>query len=71
MESLDQSCIAELRPLEWVPQLGVQEGLLEEGVSKLGPEGREEPARLLRWAGAHPHSTLLTWWTFLPGFSLR
>lgn len=42
----------------------VQEGLLEEGVSKLGPKGKEDPAGLLGWAGAHPYSTLLMWWTF-------
>lgn len=54
-----------------MPQLGVQEGLLEEGVSKLGPKGREDPAGPLGWVGAHPHSTPLTWWTLLPGFSLR
>lgn len=68
--SLDQSDIAELRG----PAVGTaargQEGFLEEGVSKLGLKGREEPSRLLGWAGAHPHPTLLTWWAFLPEFPL-
>lgn len=51
-------------------QPGGQVGFLEEGVSKLGPKKREEPAILLEWVGTHSHSTLLTWWAFLPEFPL-